>query len=184
MNTRRGLLRLWGTFKSLAGFPNNQTMPGEEPDLEANLRQEEEERKAYQLIGEFIYWYSQLEYAIKDRLATELNLAPNLIDVVLSYDFLMLCTVTKNVLFKKYDDPKDKKIIEGVLNECAGLNIERLRVAHGLWLHDNPTGLVARHVARGTLRHTLHFRDPDELPSLIKKAQKLMERVMEIPRQG
>ena len=155
--------------------------PPPEFDPEAYRRHEEERRRGFELIGEFTFQYSQLQFTIQARLAAALNLPGELIDIVIApYDFAMLCTVTKNVLMRQYDDPKDKSTIEKVLNECAAVNTDRVRAAHGMWSH-GPAGLTVAHVARGTLQRAYHFDDPDELPKLIEKAKELILRIMEIP---
>jgi hypothetical protein len=160
---------------------NAVTTPEPEFDPEVDRRLEEERARGFQLIGEFTFWYSQLQFTIQVRLAAELKLPDELIDMIIApYDFFVLCTVTKNVLLKKYDDPKDRAAIEKVLNQCAALNDERVRVAHGMWSH-GPAGLAAAYVARRTLQRGYHFDDPDELPKLIDNAKELMLRVMEIP---
>jgi hypothetical protein len=58
-----------------------------------------EETELHQAIGEFIFWFSQLEFTIKARLAGALKLEDALFDFVIGpYDFAMLCKVTEQTL--------------------------------------------------------------------------------------
>ena len=134
--------------------------PEPEYDLEAVRREEEEKAQGFKLIGEFTFWYSQLEYTIKARLAAALSISDELFDTIIApYDFLTLCTVTKNVLTRKYSNQMDQRAVAKVFNACAALNTERVRVAHGMWTH-GPGGLMASHVVRQTLQRGISLTNP------------------------
>jgi hypothetical protein len=48
----------------------------------------------FRAIGEFIFWFSQLEAHLKARLAGALDLDGELFDIIIApYDFVTLCTV-------------------------------------------------------------------------------------------
>jgi len=71
------------------------------PSTMAEIDQElEDERKqGYCRIGEFVYWFSQLEFTIRARLSAALSLPDNQFDIVISpYDFAMLCTVSEKAI--------------------------------------------------------------------------------------
>ena len=63
------------------------------------IRDEEDERQeGFRRIGEFIFWFSQLEFTIKARLERALSLPDQLAEAVTTpYDFAVLCTVTQNL---------------------------------------------------------------------------------------
>ncbi len=145
------------------------------------LMQEEEKsrRHGYQAIGEFMFWFSQLEFTIKARLAGALKLPDELFDAVVTpYDFASLCNVTMAVLIQQF--PDSKKPIQSLFNRCRGLNDDRVRVAHGTWTLGRK-GLTARHASRQSLTSKFYFENPDELVSLSKKTQQLMKEVLHIP---
>jgi len=131
---------------------------------------EAEETELFQAIGEFMFWFSQLEFTIKARLAGALALTDDLFDIVIGpYDFAVLCTVTERTLCLGASKDVQTRI-QKYFNECKGLNQQaRLVVAHGSWT----TG-GARHVSRGTLKASTHFQKPAELRKQTAKARKLM----------
>jgi hypothetical protein len=60
-----------------------------------------EESKLQNSIGQFIYWFSQLEFTMKSRLAQALDLPEDLFDIITGpYDFTMLCTVTEKAIIR------------------------------------------------------------------------------------
>ena len=90
--------------------------------------------------------------------------------VVGPYDFSMLCTVATTIF--KQEAPEKEADIEKVLKGCRALNNHRVRIAHGVWLHE-PYGLKARHLSRQSLEPEFHYHDPEELERLAEKAQQL-----------
>jgi hypothetical protein len=132
----------------------------------------------YTAIGEFIFWFSQLEFTLKARLAGALELRGNLFDIIIGpYDFRMLCAVTESVL--TLNTPQAKNEIHKYFARCLELNDKtRVVVAHGSWT----TG-GARHMSRGSLKASIHFSDDAQsvpnadIQKLIKetaKAKRLM----------
>jgi hypothetical protein len=152
-----------------------------EMDMEAVRKEEEEKVRGFLRIGEFIFWFSQLEFTIKVRLSKALNLPDELFHTVTApYDFAVLCTVTKNVLIHRYTEKKDTVAITKVFNACAALNVQRVRVAHGMWTHGQD-GLIATHAPRGTLQRSYFYEKPGELSGLTEKAKQLMLQVLDVP---
>ena len=129
-----------------------------------------EEVELHGAIGEFIFWFSQLEFTIKARLAGALDLEDGLFNIIIGpYDFAMLCTVTELVLSKGAGSHVTKRI-KNYFNRCKKLNQEaRIIVAHGTWTLDG-----ARHVSRSTLQANIHFKQPEELRRRADEARKLM----------
>ena len=81
--------------------------------------------KTFQLIGEFIFWFSQLEFSIRTRLSGLLTMDDSLFDIVIGpYDFAILCTITQKVLVNRY--PADEKAIV-LFKRCHALNTEARR---------------------------------------------------------
>src|SRR5262249_50500786 len=100
----------------------------------ANERQDREEAALHQAIGYFIFWFSQLEFTIKARLAGALQLDEDLFDIIIGpYDFAMLCTVTEQTLMLTAS-PEVKRAIKKYFDQCRALNQQaRIIVAHGSW---------------------------------------------------
>jgi len=148
-------------------------------DIEAFRKSEEAKARGFQLIGEFIFWFSQLEFTIKVRLSSALNLPDGLLDAVTApYDFAMLCTVTSVVLAHKF--PEGKKDIENVLNKCRDLNNDRVRIAHGMWTQGKD-GLMASHVSRQKLQLKHFYENQVELSKLTERARQLMIAMFDVP---
>ena len=124
----------------------------------------------HQAIGYFIFWFSQLEFTIRARLAGALELEDDLFDTVIGpYDFAMLCKVTSQVLGKGAK-PDVSKRITAYFNRCHDLNQKaRLVVAHGSWTLDG-----ARHLSRNTLKAGFHFEKPEQLRKQADTARQLM----------
>lgn len=147
-------------------------------DIDAEQQIESEKARDFQRIGEFVFWFSQLEFTIKVRLSAALGLSDNLFDAVTAhYDFAILCTVAIKVLLAKF--PQREASIKKLFKDCRKLNDERVGISHGLWTHRGHR-LVARHVARGTLEPRYLYGDPAVFPKLIEKARGLMGDVFRV----
>jgi hypothetical protein len=107
-------------------------------------------------IGEFIFWFSQLEAHMKARLAGALDLDGELFDIIIApYDFATLCTVLSETL-KLGATPEQETAINKHFNKCRGLNSDsRVIIAHGSWTIDG-----ARHVNRQKLKADRHLIAP------------------------
>jgi hypothetical protein len=129
-----------------------------------------EEKLIQNAIGHFIYWFSQLEFTIKARLARALDLPEDLFDIIIGpYDFAMLCTVTERTLMRDAAKPEQPRI-KKYFNDCRKLNQEaRVIVAHGSWTFEG-----ARHVSRNTLTAKHHFAKASELDKQAKETKRLM----------
>jgi hypothetical protein len=129
-----------------------------------------EEAALQKSIGHFVYWFSQLEFTIKSRLANALDLAEGLFDVIIGpYDFAMLCTVTERALMRGASR-KDQARIKKYFGGCRKLNQEaRVIVAHGSWTFEG-----ARHVSRNTLTAKHYFAKATDLDKKAKEAKRLM----------
>jgi hypothetical protein len=151
----------------MAGKKKSSTKSPRERAIEELDRREE---ALYRAIGNFIYWFSQLEFTIKARLANALKLEEGMFDIIIGpYDFAMLCTVTKQTLMRTATETtKDK--IKSFLNACHKLNQKaRLVVAHGTWTHAG-----VRHVSRSTLEAMVHFAKVEDLEAYGQEARRLM----------
>lgn len=132
------------------------------------------EAELHQAIGYFIFWFSQLEFTIKARLAGALQLEDGLFDIVIGpYDYAMLCKVTEEVLCKDAA-PEAAKRIRDYFSRCQRLNQQaRLIVAHASWTLDG-----ARHVSRNSLKAGFHFQKPQELRNQGDTARRLMSELI------
>jgi hypothetical protein len=117
-----------------------------------------------------------LEFTIRVRLGRVLRLKEVHRDIVTgSYDFAMLCTVTREaMLAKKRASKKRKEAVNAFFKACHGLaNPNRSIVADALW-----TVIGASHVSRNTLQRQFHYRDLDELRDLTRWAKALMSKMI------
>jgi hypothetical protein len=109
--------------------------------------------KTYRAIGRFIFEFSQIEYAVRYYLAEEIGLKEeHFTAVVESYDVGVLITVAKKV-FKKSRGEKEGSRIEKLLSRFQSLNVDRNRIAHGLWVPFTEGGAL-HHVSRNSLTPT------------------------------
>jgi hypothetical protein len=154
----------------------------EEEHMVAKLSEDSKHEVAvYTAIGEFIFWFSQLEFTIKARLAGALDLPEGLFDCIIGpYDFRILCAVTEKVLSLKA--PKAQAKIHKYFSRCIQLNDKsRIVVAHGSWT----TG-GARHMSRGSLQASIHFSDEAQpvsnvdIQKIIKETAKAKELMQEL----
>ncbi|OGA16217.1 MAG: hypothetical protein A3H32_07575 [Betaproteobacteria bacterium RIFCSPLOWO2_02_FULL_63_19] len=130
-------------------------------DIAAAYALAAEQATGYQLIGQFISEFSQLDFSIRVLLANRLGLAKEYFDIVTApYDFVMLCKVTQVLLCTQA--PAKKKSIEKLFKDCITLNEDRVRVAHGMWTlgREGPT---ARHVSRSSLKPKFFFDQKNKL---------------------
>lgn len=142
-------------------------------DVEAIRRELAAESRIFKAIGRFIYQFSQLEFTMKAFLAAQIGIKEEHFDAVTApYDFHILSVVTQTISLMRF--PDQKKSIDDLFNRCRELNIDRNRVAHGMWSGKMSGGLVARHVARSSLKASYYFENPDDLEKLADTAQRLM----------
>jgi hypothetical protein len=130
----------------------------------------------FQAIGEFIVWFSQLEFTIRARLSAALKLDDNLFNVVIApYDFATLCNVAEKTLKQIPSNASAGKAIEDYFNKCRKLNQEaRLIIAHGTWAGG------ARHVSRNTLKASMHFSAPTDIQRQTRIAYELMQKLFSL----
>jgi hypothetical protein len=151
--------------------------------------------KLWVAIGEFIYEYSQLEFAIRIALAEALPLGEEweVFDAVTSpYDFTTLCRVTRTVLEINLGPPDQdeqkreaqkakKEEIERIFKACMAMNNDRVRIAHGTW--GIWTG--ARNVSRETLKAKWHFEEPEKIVEKAREIGELIDSVLRfVPSRG
>ena len=146
-------------------------------DTEGVLRELAANSRMFEAIGRFVFQFSQLEFTIKTFLSFQIGIAEEHFDVVTApYDFYILTVVTQQISSMRF--PDQKKDIEDMFNRCRELNNDRNRIAHGLWSGKIEGGLVARHVARSSLKASYHFENPEEVEKLADTAQRLMAEVL------
>jgi hypothetical protein len=129
-----------------------------------------------QQIGAFVFWFSQLELALRTNLADALHLPAPLYDAVTaSYDFRTLCAVTREVtIFRAGDDKQTTAAIEQLINKCLTLNDLRVKIAHGTWMPGTPAP-TAMHMSRQTLQSRHIFEDPQELLDAVISCRNLCQ---------
>jgi hypothetical protein len=143
-------------------------MAGEEKSM-PKMEWEVVSEKTYQAIGHFIFEFSQVEYAIRYYLAEEIKLDSKYFSpIVESYDVGLLCTVAIHVFNQSRDGANGAKIVK-LIKRFAGLNDERKRVVHGLWVPFMDGGMV-HYVPRGSLK-------PNQVS---KQAAALEQRALEL----
>src|SRR5579864_3050453 len=103
--------------------------------------EDEAAEKIYRAIGRFVFEFSQVEYTIRHFLAQEIGLKDEHFSAVVeSYEVGALTTVAIEVFKKSRGD--DAVPIWKLLNKFRGMNDERKRVAHGLWVPFKDGGTV------------------------------------------
>jgi hypothetical protein len=106
--------------------------------------------QTYRAIGRFVFEFSQVEYTIRYYLAQEISLKEDHFSAVAeSYDVAMLISVAIEVFKRSRGD--NSGTIFKLLNKFRGLNDERKRVAHGLWVPFKDGGTV-HYVSRNRLK--------------------------------
>ena len=105
--------------------------------------------KTYRAIGQFMFEFSQAEYAIRHYLAEEIGLADEHFTAVVSYDVAPLCAVAKKVFGNSRKGRNASEIVD-LIGKFLKLNEERNRIAHALWVPFKDGG-TAHHVSRSTL---------------------------------
>ena len=107
--------------------------------------------KTYRAIGRFMFEFSQVEYTIRHYLAEEIGLnEKHFAAVVESYDVGVLCGIAIEV-FTKARAGKNAARIKKLIERFRGLNDDRKRVAHGLWVPFKEGGTV-HYVSRNSLK--------------------------------
>jgi hypothetical protein len=127
-----------------------------------------------------VFWFSQLEGALRLSLANALELPGALHEAVTaSYDFRTLCDVTLAACrFRHAGDRTKVAAIETLIPRCKAINDIRVRIVHGTWQPASAAGLSARHMSRQTLRVNELFNDPQELKEAVQKCLRLSQEVI------
>ncbi|HVR58989.1 MAG TPA: hypothetical protein VMT72_19435 [Pseudolabrys sp.] len=114
----------------------------------------------YKAIGRFIFEFSQLEAGMKYHIAEQCGIKDEHYNVLMVYDFALLCTIAEKVLVRMGDS--NGKILKNIISECRRMNDVRVRVAHGLWVPFMQGGTVS-HVSRQNLTPRLSSDQTQEL---------------------
>jgi hypothetical protein len=141
-----------------------------------------QELLAFQQIGAFMFWFSQLELALRLELSDALKLPAPLYDVVTaSYDFRTLCAVTREVTtFRAGDNKRTADAIQRLIRKCLTLNDLRVKIAHGTWMPGTPAP-TAMHMSRQTLQSHHIFEDPQELIDAVISCRNLCQEAISFP---
>lgn len=130
---------------------------------------EQSSEKTYRAIGRFIFEFSQAEYTIRHYLAEEIGLDDvHFSAIVESYDVGLLCTVAARVFGKSRTEANATEI-EDLIKKFRGLNDNRNRVAHGLWVPFKDGGTV-HHVSRSKLQPRTDDNQAEALDKLADEA--------------
>lgn len=109
-----------------------------------------------------MFEFSQVEYTVRHYLGEAIGLdRRHFSAVVESYDVGLLVTVAKNVFKTSYGQERGAQI-ETLLNRFHELNVERKRVAHGLWIPFMDGGTV-HYVSRNKLCSVILTEQANEL---------------------
>ncbi len=130
----------------------------------------------FSAIGEFIYWFSELEHHIRLLLVTQFGIDGELFETVTGpYDFPMLCKVTEKAVCREQTEEKRKEI-KSFFNSCQRLNQgSRVIIAHGHWSLGG-----ARHFSRQRLESEDLFRSPEEILDAAATAKELSNRAFSL----
>jgi hypothetical protein len=130
------------------------------------------EEKTYRAVGRFMFEFSQVEYAIRHYLAEEIGLSEEyFVAVVESYEVGILCSVDMEV-FAKSRSKESASRIKHHLNHFRGIDEERKRVAHGLWV-PSQEGESVHYVSHSDPKPTLSTNQVDALEQLADETRAL-----------
>ena len=130
------------------------------------------EEKTYRAVGRFMFEFSQVEYAIRHYLAEEIGLNEEyFVAVVESYEVGILCSVASEV-FAKSRAKENASRLQHHLNQFRGLDEERKRVAHGLWV-PSPEGESVNYVFHSGPKPTLSTNQVEALEQLADETRAL-----------
>jgi hypothetical protein len=147
-------------------------------DMATALALAAEQAMGFQLIGQFVSEFSQLDFTIRVILSRRLQLPDDYFDIVTApYDFVTLCNVTQALLCKQL--PRKKETITKLFKDCRKLNDDRVHLAHGIWT-SGQDGPVVRHVSKSSLHPNYYFEEKGKLKQLAAEAQRLMNAVLTI----
>jgi hypothetical protein len=143
-------------------------------------------RRIFPKIGEFIYFFSQIELALRDILANSIDLPDGLLyPVTASYDFSKLCDVALAAFDRRCTHPATIARLKRLISQCKEVNIDRNRVVHGTWWPaiDPETGSIVGgafyHMHRGSMRVGPHFDNDQALDSAIQKCASTFKEAFE-----
>ena len=147
------------------------------------VSQDDRETWTLTQIGAFIFWFSQIESALRHALAEALRLDWELYDAVTaSYDFRTLCDVTSAAArFRHANDPTTVTAIEKVISRWKRMNDTRVRIAHGTWQPSSASGFSARHMSRQNLKVQELFDEPQKLTAAVQECQRLSQDMIFFP---
>src|SRR5262249_46900452 len=148
--------------------------------------------------------FSQLEYTLKHYVAEKVGLDDVHFNSIMTHDFAILCNIAEAVLLQgpeptdwgfprapdssrkdeiKKDHQTEKlaraKRLKALLNGCRKLNVDRVRVVHGLWAVGHGSGTLF-HVSRQELTNSTHFRQADDLAKKADTACRLRDEIPKV----
>jgi hypothetical protein len=132
----------------------------------------------FERIGEFMCFFSQLEFVLRQALSFGLGLPKELFEpVTASYDFRALCDVTLAVCRVRWPEPATVAEFEKLIKRCKRINDDvRVRIAHGTWdTHevDGDWRWSARHMSRQSLIVRPYFENPRDIAQAVKECHRL-----------
>jgi hypothetical protein len=133
--------------------------------------------EAFEKIGEFIFWFSQVELVVREVLSEILYLPPEVVfvgPITASYDFRVLCDVTVAACRSRCTDPGAVADFQKLISACKKLNDDRVRIVHGTWVTRPPWAedkgrAMAIHMSQQSLKTAIHFTKPHALAELVHK---------------
>jgi hypothetical protein len=160
--------------RRLAEEQEGEEQEYEEAAMQAWREAHARDMASCQAIGEFIYNFSQLEFAIKAKLANYLGLDDAYFDIVLGdVDFAKACMMLKAAVAIRWSHkPEQQKVFHESIGRALELNRQRVIIAHGTW-SPSTYGLLARKVQRGNLKAEHYLETPAEIQKYAGKAYEL-----------
>jgi hypothetical protein len=134
------------------------------------------EELVYQAIGKFIFAFSQLEYMLKEHVASEAGVKDEHFIAIMTHDFALLCTIASDVLGKTCKHEEEKEELRAIISDCRKVNDMRVKVVHGLWVPFMDGGRVW-HVSRNSLKPSMSVEQAKELERYSQLANQLLKRV-------
>jgi hypothetical protein len=125
----------------------------------------------YRQIGMYIYWFSQLEYALRIVAAQHLGLTDGQTGWLMPMiDFASICGLCRAQLQTQPAEGREKGL--DLINQTFKANEDRIRIAHGLWSESG-----SFHMSRSSFKYGIHFSDLGELQRKAEEVRRLFHQI-------
>ncbi|WP_431203579.1 hypothetical protein ACQ86E_33545 [Bradyrhizobium betae] len=136
-----------------------------------------DELEKFKQIGLYVYWFSQMENAVRTAACDMLALSDlqrnRLMPVV---DFVSMCKICQAEVARTMKDDPQRGFLEELIKRALKVVEDRNRIAHGYW-YDHDGTPAAIHASRTTFTDGPYFTRPGELVEKTAEVRKLYEQI-------